>query len=131
MPSPHSCLAGIKPSFVPFLTVSLAAFGFTNPVVVERIKVTELGLANPNILVLDLDDSETDPLELLRMIRFVLPGCTIAVYSGRLEQSWALACHLAGANCVLANSSKEDKIALGLREALTSGSFTDPSFVAA
>jgi DNA-binding NarL/FixJ family response regulator len=99
--------------------------------VAERINVTELGRAVPDMLVLDIDDLAVDPLELLRMIRFVLPVCIIAVYTRTLEQSWALACHLAGANCTLAKGSGSAQIAVGLRRALTSGCFTDPSFVSA
>jgi len=93
--------------------------------------VTELGLAVPDLLVLDVDDLDIDALELLRMTRFVLPLCMIAVYSGTLRQSWALACHLAGANCLLAKSSDKDQIVTGLRQAFTTGCFTDPSFASA
>ncbi len=92
--------------------------------------MTELGLVAPHIVVLDIDNLDIDPLELLRMIRFVLPGCVIAVYSGTLEQDWALACHLAGANCVLSKGSDEAHISAGLRQATAIGCFTDPRFVA-
>ena len=80
--------------------------------------------------VLDIDDLDTDPLELIRMTRFVLPTCIIAVYTGTLRESWARACHVAGANCVLSKASDETQIAVGLRQALASGCFTDPSFTA-
>ena len=131
MPTMRSYLAGNRTACIPLLTASLASSGFMQPVVAERIIVTELGLAAPDLLVLDIDDLDTDPLELLRMMRFVLPTCIIAVYSGTLRQSWALSCHLAGANCILSKSSDEAQIAAGLRQALTSGCFTDPSFIAA
>lgn len=64
------------------------------------------------------------------MTRFVLPGCIIAVYSGTLRESWALACHLAGANCILSKNGEQSEIVTGLRQSLTSGCFTDPGFVA-
>jgi len=86
---------------------------------------------NKKSVVLDVDDLDIDALELLRMTRFVLPLCMIAVYSGTLRQSWALACHLAGANCLLAKSSDKDQIVTGLRQAFTTGCFTDPSFASA
>jgi DNA-binding NarL/FixJ family response regulator len=126
-----SYLAGNDAACIPLLTASLASLGFTHPVIVDRIKVSELGRAAPNLLVLDVDDLDADPLELLRMIRFVLPMCIIAVYTSTLQESWALSCHIAGANCILSKSSEEAQLVIGLREALASGCFTDPSFVAA
>jgi DNA-binding NarL/FixJ family response regulator len=130
MPLTRSYLAGNQATRIPLLTASLLSSGFTSPVVAEQINVTELGLASPQIVVLDIDNVSIDPLELLRMIRFVLPACIIAVYSGTLEKDWALACHLAGANCVLSKSSDETQISAGLRQVRTSGCFTDPHFVA-
>ncbi|HXF33184.1 MAG TPA: hypothetical protein VN603_01330 [Candidatus Acidoferrales bacterium] len=115
---------------VPLLAVVLAAVGFSPPVVAASINVTELGLAVPDLLILDIDGLDTDPLELLRRLRFVLPGCTIAVYSGTVTQAWALACHLAGANCMLSKNSEEAQLILGLREATSTGCFTDPAFAA-
>ncbi len=113
------------------LIASLASSGFTHPVIADGINVTDLGRAAPNLLVLDIDDLATDPLELLRRTRFVLPMCIIAVYTGTLLESWALSCHLAGANCMLSKNSDEVQIAAGLRQALSCGCFTDPSFIAA
>ena len=45
-----------------------------------RLDVPELGRLDPNVLVCDFDATETDSLEVLRQIRFVLPECLIAVY---------------------------------------------------
>jgi DNA-binding NarL/FixJ family response regulator len=100
-------------------------------VIANRINVTELGLEAPDLLVLDLDDVDTDPIELLRMTRFVLPTCVIAVYSGKLRRRWARSCHLAGANCILSMESDKMQIAAGLQQALTIGCFTDSRFIAA
>jgi DNA-binding NarL/FixJ family response regulator len=127
----RSYLAGHRAASIPLLTAALLSSGFESPTIAERINVTELGLAAPHIAVLDVDALDIDPFELLRMIRFVLPLCVIAVYSGTLEQRWALNCHLAGANCVLSKSSNEEQITSGLSQGLASGCFTDPSFVAA
>lgn len=131
MPRLRSCLAGNQPTYIPLLTASLAALGFTHPVVVSTIVVTKLGLAAPDLLILDIDELDTDPAEMLRMTRFVLPNCTIAVYTLTLQQSWARSCHMAGANCLLSKQTDEARIVGGLQVALTSGCFTDPGFVAA
>jgi len=67
---------------------------------------------------------------LLRRIRFVLPECVIAVYTGVMDRTWTRACHLAGANCLLSKDSSERDLAAGLRGALASGCYTDPRFAA-
>lgn len=126
-----SCLARIEPGAVELLTASLAAVAQPLPVVVPRLGVTELGLLAPTVLVLDVDGLDVEPLETLRMLRFVLPTCMIAVYTNVLEETWALACHMAGANCLLSKSSDAAQIAAGLRGSLRRGCFTDPTFKAA
>jgi len=128
MPPARSCLAGNGLASLPLLTASLALLGFTSPLITARINVRELGRAAPELLVLDLDDLDTDPIELLRMTRFVLPTCIIAVYSGAGPPGWARSCHLAGANCILSKSRAETEIADGLRHALATGCFTDPHY---
>lgn len=130
-PNRISCLARIEPNSVELLTNSLAAVSHVLPVVTAELRVTELGLLAPNVLVADVDGLEIDALEMVRMVRFVLPNCTIAVYTDVLKESWALACHLAGANCLLSKSTNAMQISLGLRQALEQGCFTDSSFRAA
>ena len=94
-----------------------------------RFDVPELGRLLPDVLVCDVNGIEKDSIELLRQIRFVLRECLIAVYTGLTERTWGLACHLAGANC-LSKESDERQLAKGLRSALRSGCYTDPSFAA-
>ncbi|HMD01563.1 MAG TPA: hypothetical protein VKG44_01235 [Candidatus Baltobacteraceae bacterium] len=126
-----SCLARIDASAVELLSASLAAVPYPAPVVVTELGVTELGLLAPSVLVVDVDALDVDALETLRMLRFVLPACMIAVYTNVLEEPWALACHLAGANCLLSKASDATQVAAGLRGSLRRGCFTDPSFRAA
>jgi DNA-binding NarL/FixJ family response regulator len=126
-----SCLARIEPGAIKLLTDSLAAVAHPLPIVLSGLGVTEVGLLAPRVLVVDVDDLAVDPLEMLRMLRFVLPGCIIAVYTNVLEEAWARACHTAGANCLLSKTSDATQVAFGLRGSLRSGCFTDPSFRAA
>ena len=53
----------------------------------------------------------------LRQLRFVLPDCIIAAYTGVMLRSWARNCHLAGANCLLAKDSSNEQLSEGLRAA--------------
>src|SRR5487761_2447129 len=119
------CLAGMDGAAPAFGAV-LKAAGEPAPATLARLDVSELGRLAPDLLVCDIDDIDVDPLELLRQIRFVLPNCVIAVYSGDMHRSWGRACHLAGANCLLAKGSDERGLSDGLRGALSIGCFTDP-----
>jgi hypothetical protein len=120
-------LAGMDGA-VPMFGAVLKAAGEASPASVARLDVLELGRLAPGLLVCDIDDIDADPLELLRQIRFVLPDCLIAVYTHVVERKWGLACHLAGANCLLAKGSDERELSRGLRDALESGCYTDPQF---
>jgi DNA-binding NarL/FixJ family response regulator len=102
--------------------------GGEEPTIITEIDVTAIGSLDPHVLVLDVDALETDPLETIRMTRFLLRSGVIAIFTGQLEQSWGLACHLAGANCVLSSSGGEDRAAIGLLHGIRSGCFTDPAF---
>jgi DNA-binding NarL/FixJ family response regulator len=124
----RSYLAGNRTTRIPLLTASLASSGYENPVISSGINVSELGRAAPDLLVLDVDDLDIDPIELLRRTRFVLPNCIIAVYSDLRRSHWARSCHLAGANCMLSKHSDAAQLVAGLRQALSSGCYTDPVF---
>ena len=130
MAGARSYLSGNHVACIPLLTASLASSGFVDPVITAGINVTELGRAAPDLLVLDVDDLDIDPIELIRRTRFVLPGCIIVVYSDGRRPNWARACHLAGANCMLSKQSTGNQLVAGLDEALRSGCFTDPVFTA-
>ena len=94
------------------------------------LNVPELAKMAPDILIVDLDRLDVDPLEMLRRLRFVLPGCIIIVYTAILECNWARDCHLAGANGLLCKASDETELVLGLVQAIRSGCWTDPRFAA-
>jgi len=93
--------------------------------------ITDIARILPTVIVCDVDALVVDKLEQLRQLRFILPGSTIAVYTGQLEEPWAAACHRAGANCVLSKMSSRTELSAGIVAVLRSGCFTDPRFVAA
>jgi DNA-binding NarL/FixJ family response regulator len=126
----NCCLAGIDKEMVPMFSAVFRAAGELPLATLARLDVRELGRLLPDVLVCDVDTTKKDPLELLRQIRFVLPECLVAVYTGTTTRSWAVACHLAGANCLLSKDSDERQLTKGLRGALRIGCYTDPRFAA-
>jgi DNA-binding NarL/FixJ family response regulator len=115
---------------IPMFSAVFKAAGVPALATIARLNVAELGLLAPGLIVCDVDGIDVDPLELLRRLRFVLPLCVIAVYTSSKKRDWGLSCHLAGANCMLSKGSTEHHLAVGLRAALRSGCYTDPSFAA-
>jgi DNA-binding NarL/FixJ family response regulator len=124
------CLAGIDQAMVPMFSAVFEQAGEQRLAILAQLDVSELGKIAPGVLICDVDDYESDSLELLRQIRFVLPSCVIAVFTGVLTSAWGRACHLAGANCLLAKASTERQLSQGLLDALRSGCYTDPRFAA-
>jgi DNA-binding NarL/FixJ family response regulator len=123
------CLAGIERRMIPIFETIFLGLGEPAAPLVAELNVLTLGRLAPDLLVCDIDQSDIDRLELLRQLRFVLPDCIIAAYTAVMQRSWGRACHLAGANCLLAKDSSEERLADGLRAAFLSGCYTDPRFV--
>lgn len=123
-----SCLAEIESEKVPAFIAALKKAGAPVRAIMARLEVVELGKLAPALLVCDVDGLQLDALELLRQLRFVLPACIIVVYTASMKRSWALACHLAGANGLLSKKSNAAELVAGVRSALRHGCFTDPRF---
>lgn len=123
------CLARIDRAALPMMNAVLEGAGESGGTIVAELDVRELGRMQPHLLIGDFDGLATDALELLRQIRFVLPSCVIAVYSDDAHRTWGMACHLAGANCLLSKASSEAELSSGVRDALASGCYTDPRFI--
>jgi DNA-binding NarL/FixJ family response regulator len=123
------CLAAVAKTEIPLLAAALKGAGEPALTIIAHLTVPELRRLRPDVLVADVDGLETDALEMLRQLRFVLPDCVIVVYTASAELSWSRACHLAGASCVLAKGLQESQLASGLRQAIRIGCFADPRFV--
>jgi DNA-binding NarL/FixJ family response regulator len=124
------CLAAIDPEEVVLLGAALKSAGEAALSLIAPLDVAELAKLTPDILIVDIDRLEIDPLEMLRRLRFVLPECLIVVFTGIMQHPWSRACHLAGANCVLSKESLEAQLSVGLRSAIWGGCYTDPRFAA-
>ncbi len=124
----NCCLAGVDSDLIPFLTNVLSSAGVNAPAKIARMNVSEVAAIAPAVIVCDIDAITVDKLEMLRQLRFVLPESMIAVFTEQLEETWAAACHLAGASCVLSKASSQVELSSAVRIAIRSGCFTDPRF---
>jgi DNA-binding NarL/FixJ family response regulator len=121
-------LVGPEPTTERFFARLLDRAGYGPSQAVAKLSITQLAHAAPSFLLIDFQNLDIDELETLRQVRFVLPNCIIAVYSENSLQSWALECHLAGANCVIAKKSDKVSVAAGIRQASLGGCYTDANF---
>ena len=124
------CLTAITPKDVPLLSAALKGAGERPVAAVARLNVGELSKVKPDVLIVDIDNLQSDSFEMVRQIRFVLPDCTLIVFTDSKKLEWGRKCHLAGANGVLSKESNESQLASGLYHAIESGCFTDPRIAA-
>jgi DNA-binding NarL/FixJ family response regulator len=126
-----TALAGIAPETVALFRLVVKRAKAPPLIVTARADVVALRAISPDLLICDLDSHETDPLETLRQLRFVLPQCVIVLYTLNTKRSWGVGAHSAGANGVLSKKSSESELAVGLKLAMSDGCFTDPRLRAA
>lgn len=129
----RTAIVAHETSTAEFMSELLLQGGYDQPKHSQDLSVTEQSKYAPNLLLIDFDHllRANDPIESIRQLRFVLPECTIAVLSSTLRRSWAAQCHLAGATCLLAASSKRERMLAGIRHAVQNGCYTDPGFTTA
>jgi DNA-binding NarL/FixJ family response regulator len=125
------CSAGTAAEAVPLFDSLLQRDAQRASVGVYGLDITCVGKLAPDLLVCDVDDIGVDGLELIRQIRFVLPDCLIAVYTGVAKRAWRRACHFAGVNSLLSKGADEATLAQGPHDAMLSGCYTEPPFAAA
>lgn len=123
------CLIAQPGSRARFLSALLTGMGADLVTVAERVTIGALAPLRLDFLLIDAEQFELDPLETLRMIRFVLPNCVIAIHTDAGGSTWPFECHLAGANCVLLKGTAAADITTGIRRTLRTGCYTDPGFV--
>ena len=114
--------------FAPFLTQLLSEVGFSVVASLESMSLDEIGRNEPDVVFVDIDFLEIDPMTALRQLRGVVPRATICAYTGRSDEGWAAACTAAGANCVISKSATPLEIVNGIQRALASGTFIDSRF---
>ena len=114
--------------FAPFLTQLLAGEGFSVVTSLESMSIDEIGRNEPDVVFVDIDFIEGDPLAAIQLLRGVVPNATICAYTGRTEAGWAAACASAGANCVISKAATPAEIVAAINGALDAGAFIDPRF---
>ena len=122
------CLVNVAPRDILRITAALASALPGVQAAVAKLDIGVLNALSPDVLAIDVDELEIDPFEALRQIRFVIPDCSIVVFTNSAKPTFARDCHNAGANCLLSKLSNHAQLVAGIRHAMRSGCFTDPRF---
>jgi DNA-binding NarL/FixJ family response regulator len=79
----------------------------------------------PDLLFVDADYVNEEPLRLVNLLRTLVPEAIICVYTSERSPKWATACHFAGATAVFSKNALRVEIIAGMREAMRRQSYTD------
>ena len=114
--------------FAPFLAQLLSGEGFSVVASLESMSLDEIGRNEPDVVFVDIDFIEVEPITAIRQLHGVVPNATICAYTGRTDPEWAAAIHGAGANCVISKSATPAEIVEAIQRALRAGTFVDRRF---
>jgi DNA-binding NarL/FixJ family response regulator len=79
----------------------------------------------PDAVFVDTDYVKEDQLRTINLLRMLVPGAAICVYTSQRSPDWAKACHIAGATAVFSKNAKRGEIVFGMRSALRRQIYTD------
>ncbi|HTU82229.1 MAG TPA: hypothetical protein VMF61_08875 [Candidatus Acidoferrales bacterium] len=111
--------------FVPILADVFTELGLELTSVSSDIDMHKLLDDQPDVLFVDADFVNQEPLRLINALRMLVPESVICVYTGQRSPDWAKACHFAGATAVFSKNAHRREIVSGMRDALQHERFTD------
>lgn len=111
--------------FVPTLAEVFGEIGLEVLNVSSTVDVERILEEQPDVLFIDADFVNEDPLRLVNSLRLIVPEAVICVYTGERSPQWARACHFAGATAVFSKNALRGEIVGGMRDALLRRPYTD------
>jgi DNA-binding NarL/FixJ family response regulator len=111
--------------FVPILAEVFREVGLELSSVATDIDMHKLLDDQPDVLFVDADYLNQEPLRLVNALRMLVPEAVICVYTSQRSPDWAKACHFAGATAVFSKNAERREIVGGMQEALRKQPFTD------
>src|SRR6185437_4419919 len=73
----------------PFLTQLLSGEGFSVVTSLESMSLDEIGRNEPDVIFVDIDFIDVEPMTAIRQLHGVVPSATICAYTGRTDEGWA------------------------------------------
>ena len=104
--------------FVPTLAEVFREAGLDLCSVSNDVDMHKLLDDQPDVLFVDADFVNQEPLRLINALRMLVPNAVICVYTSQRSPDWAKACHFAGATAVFSKHADRREIVDGIQEAL-------------
>lgn len=111
--------------FVPTLAEVFIEIGLDLRSVSSDVDMHKLVDDQPDVLFVDADFLNQEPLRLVNVLRILLPESIICVYTSQRSADWAKACHFAGATAVFSKNAHRREIVAGMHDALRRQTYTD------
>ncbi len=111
--------------FVPILADVFAELGLELRSVSADIDMHRLLDDQPDVLFVDADFVNQEPLRLVNALRMLVPAAVICVYTGQRSPDWAKACQFAGATAIFSKNAHRREIVEGMARALRHEPYTD------
>lgn len=112
----------------PFFAELLGEAGFGVVASSCQLSIQEMQATEPDIILIDIDYVTGDGLARLRALRKELPQSMLCVFTGQIEESWAISLWLAGAFCVMTKLASPADLIVGIRQATLGTPYMDPRF---
>ena len=103
-----------------FRDVGLEVLGVSGDVDLHRLLEEQ-----PDVVFVDADYVSQEPLQLINLLRTLVPNGIICVYTSERSPQWAQACHFAGAAAIFSKNARRGEIVSGLRDAMRRQPYTD------
>jgi len=111
--------------FVPALVEVFAELGLDLLGVSGDVDLHGMLETQPDVVFVDADYVNQEPLHLVSLLRTLVPEGAICVYTSERNPRWAAACHAAGATAVLSKNARRGEVVAGLRDAVYHRTYTD------
>jgi DNA-binding NarL/FixJ family response regulator len=111
--------------FVDELAEVLAEAGLDLRGVTSDLEPRALSDDPPDVLFVDTDYLEDDPLRQINVVGALAPNTLVCVYTGEEDPEWADSCHFAGAAAIFSKHAPRGEIVAGLRTTLVDRRYTD------
>lgn len=111
--------------FVPILADMFVDIGLHLCGVSSDVEMQRMLEEQPDAVFIDTDYVKQDQLRTINLLRMLVPGAAICVYTSQRSPDWAKACHFAGATAVFSKNARRGEIVLGIQSALLRQIYTD------
>lgn len=111
--------------FVPALREVFGELGLEVGTVSSDVEMQSVLEGQPDVLFIDIDYVNQEPLQVVSILRTLAPNSAICVYTSKRGRRWARACQAAGADAIFSKNARRSEIVAGMNDVLGGSSYID------